>query len=155
MKALIQRVSRARVLVDGAETGAIGKGYAILLGVRQQDTEADALYLGEKTAALRIFPDAQEKMNLALMEAGGAVLVISQFTLYADTRKGNRPSFINAAAPAEAERLYEVYVGQLRQILGFDKVATGVFRANMSVEIINEGPVTIELCSDNRIRDPL
>lgn len=155
MKALIQRVSRARVMVDGAETGAIGKGYAILLGVRQQDTEADAVYLAQKTAALRIFPDAQEKMNLALMEAGGSVLVISQFTLYADTRKGNRPSFIQAAAPAEAERLYRVYADKLRHFLGPGKVATGVFRANMSVEIINEGPVTIELCSDNRLGDAL
>ena len=150
MKALIQRVSRARVTVEGAETGAIGKGYAILLGVRIQDTEADALYLAEKVASLRIFPDAQGKMNLALSEVDGAVLVVSQFTLYADTRKGNRPSFIQAAAPAEAERLYEVYVSQLRRILGPDKVATGVFRANMSVEIVNDGPVTIELCSDSR-----
>lgn len=150
MKAIIQRVSRCRVTVAGEETGAIGKGFAILLGVRIGDTEADALYLAEKTAGLRIFPDAQDKMNLALMEAGGAVLVVSQFTLYADTRKGNRPSFINAAPPSEAERLYEVYVAQLRRILGADKVATGTFRASMSVEIVNDGPVTIELTSDGR-----
>ncbi len=136
--------------VEGQETGSIGKGYAILLGVRQLDTDADALYLAEKTAALRIFPDAQDKMNLAVSEVGGGVLVVSQFTLYADTRKGNRPSFIQAAAPAEAERLYEVYVNQLRRILGSDQVATGVFRANMSVEIVNDGPVTIELSSDSR-----
>lgn len=153
MKALIQRVSRARVMAEGRETGAIGKGYVILLGVRQQDTDADALFLAEKTVGLRIFQDAQDKMNLALLEAGGAVLVVSQFTLYADTRKGNRPSFIHAAAPAEAERLYEVYVSQLRRILGSDKVATGQFRATMSVEIINDGPVTIELCSDARIKN--
>lgn len=150
MKALIQRVSRARVSVEGTETGVIGKGYAILLGVRLQDTEADAIFLAEKTASLRIFPDAQDKMNLALSDIGGAVLVVSQFTLYADTRKGNRPSFINAATPAEAERLYKVYVLQLRRILGPDKVATGIFRASMSVEIINDGPVTIELCSDGK-----
>jgi D-tyrosyl-tRNA(Tyr) deacylase len=150
MKALIQRVSRARVTVDGQETGAIGRGYAILLGVRQQDSQTDALYLAEKTAGLRIFPDAQDKMNLSLSEVGGAVLVISQFTLYADTRKGNRPSFIQAADPAEAERLYEVYVNQLRHLLGAGQVATGVFRANMSVEIVNDGPVTIELSSDSR-----
>ena len=148
MKCLIQRVSRARVVADGRETGAIGKGYAILLGVKIGDTDADALYLAGKTAALRIFPDAQDKMNLALAEVGGAVLVVSQFTLYADTRKGNRPSFIQAAPPAEAERLYEVYVGQLRRILGPGKVATGVFRASMSVEIINDGPVTVELLSE-------
>lgn len=153
MKALIQRVSRARVTIEGKETGAIGKGYAILLGVRHQDTDADAIFLAEKTAGLRIFPDEQDKMNLALPDVGGAVLVVSQFTLYADTRKGNRPSFINAAAPAEAERLYEVYVSQLRRILGPDKVSTGVFRANMSVEIINDGPVTIELCSDSRTQN--
>ncbi len=151
MKALIQRVSRARVTVGGQETGAIGKGYAILLGVRLQDTDADAIFLAEKTASLRIFEDAQEKMNLALSDVDGAILVVSQFTLYADTRKGNRPSFINAAAPVEAERLYEVYVSQLRRILGPEKVATGVFRAKMSVEIENDGPVTIELISDGRI----
>lgn len=138
------------MVVEGAETGGIGKGYAILLGVRHQDTDADAVFLAEKTAGLRIFPDAQDKMNLALSEVDGAVLVVSQFTLYADTRKGNRPSFIQAAAPAEAERLYEVYVSQLRRLLGADKVSTGTFRANMSVEIVNEGPVTIELCSDSR-----
>ena len=143
-------MSRARVSVEGTETGVIGKGYAILLGVRLQDTEADAIFLAEKTASLRIFPDAQDKMNLALSDIGGAVLVVSQFTLYADTRKGNRPSFINAATPAEAERLYKVYVLQLRRILGPDKVATGIFRASMSVEIINDGPVTIELCSDGK-----
>lgn len=148
MKALIQRVSRARVTADGVETGVIGKGFAILLGVRIGDTDADAKFLAEKTAGLRIFPDAQDKMNLALAEAGGAVLVVSQFTLYADTKKGNRPSFINAAPPAAAERLYEVYVGHLRRILGTGKVATGVFRASMSVEIVNDGPVTIELTSD-------
>lgn len=153
MKALIQRVSRARVTVAGKDTGSIGKGYAILLGVRLQDTDADAIFLAEKTASLRIFPDSQDKMNLAVSEVGGAVLVVSQFTLYADTRKGNRPSFINAAVPAEAERLYEVYVSQLRRILGHDKVATGVFRASMSVEIVNDGPVTIELCSDSRIQN--
>ena len=150
MKALIQRVSQARVTVEGKETGAIGKGYAILLGVRLQDTDTDAIFLAEKTAGLRIFTDAEDRMNLALSDVDGTVLVVSQFTLYADTRKGNRPSFINAAAPAEAERLYEVYVNQLRRILGPDKVATGIFRANMSVEIINDGPVTIELCSDGR-----
>lgn len=150
MKALIQRVSRASVTVEGRETGSISKGFAVLLGVRVGDTDSDALYLAEKTAGLRIFSDAQDKMNLALPEVGGAVLVVSQFTLYADTRKGNRPSFIQAAPPAEAERLYEVYVGQLRRILGDDKVATGVFRASMAVEIVNDGPVTIELSSDGR-----
>lgn len=150
MKALIQRVSRARVVVEGRETGAIAKGFAILLGVRIGDKDADAVWLAGKTAGLRVFPDDQDKMNLALAEAGGAVLVVSQFTLYADTRKGNRPSFINAAPPEEAERLYGVYVDALRGLLGHDRVATGIFRASMSVEIVNDGPVTIELTSDGR-----
>lgn len=148
MKALVQRVSRARVTVEGHEVGAIGKGFLILLGVRAGDNDSDAIYLAEKTAGLRIFPDGQEKMNLAIQEAGGSVLVVSQFTLYADTRKGNRPSFITAAPPQDAERLYEVYVSRLRRILGDDLVATGVFRASMSVELTNDGPVTIELTSD-------
>ena len=150
MKALIQRVSRGRVTVEGAEVGAIGKGYVVLLGVKTDDAEADAKYLAEKTAGLRVFPDPQDKMNLSVMDVEGNVLVISQFTLYADTRKGNRPSFIGAAPPAEAERLYEVYVAHLRRILGPDRVATGVFRARMAVEIVNDGPVTIELTSDGR-----
>lgn len=150
MKALVQRVSRGRVTVEGAETGAIGKGYVVLLGVKTGDGDADAKYLAEKTAGLRVFADAQDKMNLSVMDVEGSVLVISQFTLYADTRKGNRPSFIGAAGPAEAERLYEVYVGHLRRILGPERVATGVFRAAMSVEIVNDGPVTIELTSDGR-----
>lgn len=150
MKAIVQRVSRGRVTVDGLETGAIGPGYVVLLGVRNGDTETEAQFLAEKTAGLRIFPDDQDKMNLSIMDTGGSILVIPQFTLYADTRKGNRPSFINAAAPVEAERLYEVYTGHLRRILGPDKVATGVFRARMLVEILNEGPVTIELNSEGR-----
>lgn len=148
MKALIQRVSRARVTVDGREAGAIGKGFAVLLGVRIGDADADAVTLAEKTASLRIFEDEAGKMNLALLDSGGSVLVVSQFTLYADTRKGNRPSFIQAAPPAEAERLYEVYVAQLRRILGDGRVSTGIFRASMSVELVNDGPVTIELSTD-------
>ena len=150
MKALIQRVSRGRVTVEGAEVGVIGKGYVVLLGVKTGDGEADAKYLAEKTAGLRVFPDLQDKMNLSVMDVEGSVLVISQFTLYADTRKGNRPSFIGAALPAEAERLYDVYVGHLRRILGSERVATGVFRASMAVELVNDGPVTIELTSDGR-----
>lgn len=150
MKAIIQRVSRGRVTVADVETGVIGRGYVILLGVKQGDTEAEAAYLAEKTAGLRIFPDDQDKMNLSVVDIGGSVLVVSQFTLYADTRKGNRPGFSEAAGPVEAEHLYEVYTGHLRRILGPDKVATGVFRARMVVEIVNEGPVTIELNSEGR-----
>ena len=136
--------------VEGADVGVIGKGYVVLLGVKIGDADADAKYLAEKTAGLRVFPDLQDKMNLSVMDVEGSVLVISQFTLYADTRKGNRPSFIGAALPAEAERLYDVYVGHLRRILGSERVATGVFRASMAVELVNDGPVTIELTSDGR-----
>jgi D-tyrosyl-tRNA(Tyr) deacylase len=150
MKAIVQRVSRGRVTVEGVETGAIGPGLVILLGVKIGDTPLEARHLAEKTAGLRVFADAKDKMNLSVMDTGGSLLVISQFTLYADTRKGNRPSFVQAAGPVEAENLYEVYVGHLRRILGPDRVATGVFRANMTVEILNVGPVTIELNSDGR-----
>lgn len=149
MKALIQRVKAGRVLVDGKITAEIGLGYVILLGVKQGDASGDAQYLAEKTAALRIFPDQHDRMNLALQEAGGAVLVISQFTLHADTRKGNRPSFIMAAAADDARQLYEYYLDGLRRILGPDKVASGIFQAKMLVEIFNDGPVTIELKSRN------
>ena len=148
MKALIQRVSRGSVTVDGEKTGEIGPGFAILIGVRNSDTGDDARHLAEKTANLRIFPDDNDKMNRSLLDTGRQALVISQFTLYADIRKGNRPSFTNAAPPELAERLYDLYTDHLRKILGSDRVATGVFRATMTVEIVNEGPVTIELCTD-------
>ena len=151
MKALIQRVSKGRVLVEGRTAGETGRGYVVLLGVKQGDTEADAKYLAEKTAALRIFPDREGKMNLAITETGGSVLVISQFTLHADTRKGNRPSFILAAGADEARRLYELYIACLKSILGEDRVASGVFQASMLVEIFNDGPVTIELKSRNEL----
>lgn len=154
MKALIQRVVRGRVTVDGVETGGVGKGYVVLLGVRKGDAADDAKYLAEKTASLRIFPDADDKMNLSIVDTGGGILVVSQFTLYADTKKGNRPSFIDSADPGPAEELYGVYVGHLRRILGSERVATGVFRARMAVEIVNDGPVTIELCSDGRRNAP-
>jgi D-tyrosyl-tRNA(Tyr) deacylase len=150
MKALIQRVTRGSVSVDGQTIGAVQQGYVVLLGVRQGDTEADARHLAEKTAGLRVFPDAQGRMNLSVVEIGGGVLVISQFTLYADTRKGHRPGFTEAAGPAEAERLYESYVGCLRTMLGNGRVATGLFRAMMQVELVNDGPVTIELTTDHR-----
>ena len=120
----------------------------MLLGVRQGDTDQDAELLAAKTAQLRIFPDEADKMNLSLLDVAGQVLVVSQFTLYADTRKGNRPSFIQSAPPDVAEALYQHYVGHLRRILGQGRVATGVFRARMLVEILNDGPVTIELSTD-------
>jgi D-tyrosyl-tRNA(Tyr) deacylase len=145
MKALIQRVSKGRVLVDGKTVGEIGLGLVVFLGIKQGDAENDAKYLAEKTAALRIFPDENDRMNRSVIEANGSVLVISQFTLHADTRKGNRPSFILAAPAGEAKRLYEYYLVSLKRILGEDKVASGIFQAKMLVEIHNDGPVTIEL----------
>jgi D-aminoacyl-tRNA deacylase len=148
MKALVQRVSRASVSVDNSPSGSIGQGFAVLLGVRNGDTSDHARLLANKTTNLRIFSDSSDKMNLSLADVSGQVLVVSQFTLYADTRKGNRPSFINSAPPEIAEPLYEEYVAALRQALGADRVITGRFRAAMSVEIINDGPVTIELCTD-------
>lgn len=148
MKVLVQRVSRASVKVDGHIVGEIGHGFLALVGCRKGDTEADARLLAHKTCNLRIFPDADDKMNLALDAVQGSVLAVSQFTLYADTRKGNRPSFVEAADPALAEALYQVYVDALRQGLGNGRVATGVFRTVMSVELVNEGPVTIELNTD-------
>ncbi|MDP2989328.1 MAG: D-aminoacyl-tRNA deacylase, partial [Kiritimatiellota bacterium] len=119
----------------------------VLLGVKQGDTAEDADYLAGKTAALRIFPDEQLRMNRTIMEIGGSILVVSQFTLHADTRKGNRPSFILAAPAEQANALYEEYVAGLRRILGAEQVVTGQFQAMMTVEIINDGPVTIEIKS--------
>lgn len=151
MKALIQRVSAGAVAVAGRELARIARGYVVLLGVRQGDTEAEAAYLAGKTAALRIFSDEQDRMNLALAQVDGSVLVISQFTLHADTRRGNRPGF-ELAAPADiARQLYECYVAELRKILGASRVVTGQFQAKMTVTIVNDGPVTIELRSRNEI----
>ncbi len=149
MKALIQRVSAGAVTVEGRELARIGAGFVVLLGVRQGDTEGEAVYLAGKTAALRIFSDEHDRMNLALPQVDGSVLVISQFTLHADTRRGNRPGF-ELAAPAEiARQLYACYVAELRKILGSARVVTGQFQAKMSVTIVNDGPVTIELRSRN------
>lgn len=148
MKAIIQRAARGSVTVDGETIGEIGPGYVILLGVREGDTEEGARALACKTVNLRIFADEAGKMNRSIQDIGGSILVISQFTLYADTRKGNRPSFIRAAAPEPAESLYELYTDSLRAELGPDRVQTGRFGAMMQVEIINDGPVTIELTTD-------
>ena len=145
MRAVLQRVRRAAVCVDGNTVGAIGKGTVIFLGVKNGDTEVDAKYLAEKSCALRIFEDRNGKMNLSLADVGGSVLVISQFTLYGDARKGNRPSFVDAAPSEIAEPLYDEYTKHCRRILGDEKVDVGVFRAMMEVELINDGPVTFIL----------
>ena len=145
MRAVIQRVTRARVTVEGQTVGAIERGFLVLLGVGQGDTAADAEYLADKTAGLRVFADAEGKMNLALAEAGGVVLVVSQFTLYGDCRKGRRPSFDEAAAPELANYLYQEYVEALRT-RGL-RIETGTFQATMHVELVNDGPVTLLLDS--------
>ncbi|MEI6970100.1 MAG: D-aminoacyl-tRNA deacylase [bacterium] len=150
MKALVQRVIRGSVTIDGLKTAEIGPGFVVLLGVCHGDTAEDARHLADKTANLRIFADASDKMNLSLLQTGRQALVISQFTLYADTARGNRPSFVGAAPPELAEKLYDLYTEHLRTIMGSTRVATGVFRASMTVEIINDGPVTIELSTDQR-----
>ena len=146
MRAVVQRVSRARVTVEGRVTGEIGAGLMILLGVGREDSAAVAASLAEKVANLRIFEDDQGKMNRSLLEVKGAALVVSQFTLYGDARGQRRPSFISAAPPEQAAALYEEFNKALRA-LGIS-VATGIFQAVMSVELVNEGPVTILLDSD-------
>ena len=145
MRAVIQRVSRAGVVVDGETRGAIERGLLVLLGVGADDDASDVSYLAVKTAGLRIFEDAEGKMNLSVEDVGGAVLVVSQFTLFGDARRGRRPNFSAAAPPALAEALYKDYVEQLRR-RGL-KVETGVFQAMMQVELTNQGPVTILLDS--------
>ncbi|MCL6481259.1 MAG: D-tyrosyl-tRNA(Tyr) deacylase [Firmicutes bacterium] len=146
MRAVIQRVARACCRVGGNTTGEIGPGLVVLLGVGRNDTERDAAYLAEKTATLRIFADEQGKMNRSVLDVGGAVLVVSQFTLYGDARGQRRPSFVQAAPPESGKRLYEEYVRALAA-LGVP-VQTGVFQAQMQVELINDGPVTILLDSE-------
>ena len=146
MRAVIQRVSRAKVAVAGEVTGEIAGGLLVLLGVSRNDTPAAADYLAEKTAGLRVFEDAEGKMNLDVAQAKGAVLVVSQFTLYGDVRRGKRPSFDEAARPEQAKQLYEYFVGKLRAA-GL-RVETGRFQEMMDVELVNDGPVTILLDSD-------
>lgn len=147
MRALLQRSGPARVVVDGETVGEITRGLVILLGVGEGDTDEVARRMAEKCANLRIFEDADGKMNVSLLDAGGEALVVSQFTLYADCRKGRRPSFTGSAGPGEGERLYESFCAALRAF-GIP-VATGVFRAHMDVSLTNDGPVTIWLDSDD------
>ena len=148
MRAVVQRVSRASVTVEGQITGEIGVGLLVLLGVGREDTPAVAASMAEKVANLRIFEDDQGKMNRSLLDVEGAALAVSQFTLYGDARGQRRPSFISAAPPEQAAALYEEFNKALRRV-GIT-VATGVFQAMMSVELVNEGPVTILLDSDKK-----
>lgn len=144
MKAVLQRVTNANVNVEGSVLGEIGQGYMILLGVKQGDTEKEAAYLAQKTAELRVFTDENDKLNLSLLDIGGGALVISQFTLCADCKKGRRPSFVSAEKPDEANRLYEFFCDELKK-LGVQNVQKGQFGADMAVTLTNDGPVTILL----------
>jgi D-tyrosyl-tRNA(Tyr) deacylase len=145
MRAVLQRVTRASVRVEGETVGEIEKGLLVLLGIAQDDTKQDALYLVEKVINLRIFEDEEGRMNLSVLDAGGALLIVSQFTLYGDVRRGRRPSWIAAAEPQVAEPLYEFFVHEAGRKLA--RVATGEFRRMMEVELVNDGPVTILLDS--------
>jgi len=145
MRAVLQRVTRASVRVEGRTVGEIGPGLVVLLGVARDDAEADARYLVEKVLNLRIFDDAEGRMNVSLLESGGALLVVSQFTLYGDVRRGRRPSWVEAAPPEMAESLYELFVAGARR--SGARVETGSFRSMMEVELVNDGPVTILLDS--------
>ena len=146
MRAVVQRVSHAAVRVDSKTVGEIGKGLVVLVGIRSGDSREAADYLAEKVVNLRIFPDAEEKMNLSVCDVGGEVLAVSQFTLFGDVRRGRRPSYIDAAPPEEAEPLYDYFLSALRG-RGL-RVASGVFRAMMEVELVNDGPVTILIDSE-------
>ena len=147
MRAIIQRVKRGAVSVDGEITGSVDTGLVVLIGATHRDTKAEAQELARKTAHLRIFEDEAGKMNLSALDVGAGILVVSQFTLYADCKRGRRPSFTEAAPPEVAEPLIEHFVGALREA-GVARVETGVFRAYMLVEIHNDGPVTIILDTD-------
>jgi D-tyrosyl-tRNA(Tyr) deacylase len=149
MLAVVQRVTQGRVSVAGSVTGEIGTGLVVLLGVRRGDAEADAVWMAAKCVGLRIFRDGEGRMNRGIEEAGGSMLVVSQFTLLGDCVKGRRPSFVEAAPPDEANRLYERFVQEVRA--AGVRVETGVFQAMMEVELVNDGPVTILL--DSRARN--
>lgn len=146
MKVVLQRVTHASVKVDGETVGAIGRGFLVLLGVAETDTEGVADRMADKLCKLRIFEDAEGKTNLSLADVGGELLVVSQFTLYADCHKGNRPSFIKAGSPAKAEQLYEYFTERCRQYV--PRVEHGRFGADMKVELLNDGPFTIVLEAD-------
>ena len=146
MRALVQRVSHASVTIDGRIHGQIGQGFLVLLGITDGDTVDDAVYLADKTVKMRVFTDENDKMNRSLADVGGGLLIVSQFTLYANCKKGNRPSFTGAGAPDQAERLYEQFVERARQDV--PHVETGRFGAMMQVSLVNDGPFTIWLDTD-------
>ncbi|WP_270764108.1 D-aminoacyl-tRNA deacylase [Weissella confusa] len=148
MRVVLQRVSSASVTVDDQELGAIGQGYMLLIAIQDADTEAELDYLVRKITGLRVFEDEAGKMNLSIHDVGGSILSISQFTLYADTRRGNRPSFTDAGAPAYAEKMYDQFNTKLAAT-GLT-VATGEFGADMKVSLVNDGPVTIIFDTDNK-----
>ena len=150
MRALVQRVKRCSVSIDGKLTSEIGMGMLVFLGVKSSDGELDAEYLAERCASLCIFDDEAGKMNLSVQEVKGEVMVVSQFTLYGDTHKGNRPSYTDAAPPQIAESLYNNFIRHVQKLLGDKRVTSGVFRAMMDVELINDGPVTLMLESKNQ-----
>lgn len=149
MRVVIQRVKKASVTIDNSVTSAIGSGLLILVGIEENDTNEDALWLAQKIVAMRIFSDAEGKMNLDLLQADGHLLVVSQFTLHAQTKKGNRPSFIRAARPEKAIPLYTFFIDQLNVLTG-RTVQTGTFGAMMDVELVNDGPVTIWMDTANK-----
>jgi len=149
MRVIIQRVSKAKVTVNEKTVGEINKGFLVLLGIENEDDETDATWLAQKIVNMRVFKDEQDKMNLSVMDVGGELLVVSQFTLHASTKKGNRPSFINAARPEKAIPLYDFFLQQTKQLMG-KAPATGEFGAMMQVELINDGPVTIFMDSKNK-----
>ena len=151
MKAVIQRVTKASVTVDGKITGRIGTGFLVLLGVMQEDTEKEMQLLAKKVAEIRIFTDENDKMNLSLSQVDGEVLVVSQFTLCADMKKGRRPSFILSAPPERANRLYEMFCQELLKN-GVRNVDKGIFGADMKVELLNDGPVTIVMNTDEWLK---
>ncbi len=145
MRAVVQLVKEGSVTVGGKESGAIKRGVVIFLGVTRDDTEKDAVYLADKIVNLRIFPDHDDKMNLSLLDTQGEALIVSQFTLYGDCRKGRRPSYAKAAGPEQAEQLYSFFINQVE---GFGvRVGTGIFQAMMEVHLINDGPITLLLDS--------
>lgn len=148
MKVVVQRVKEGSVSVDGTVLSSIKRGFVILLGIRTGDRREDALFLADKCSTLRVFEDEGGKMNLGLNDVSGAVLVVSQFTLYGDVQRGNRPSFTEAARPEEAEPLYNIFVERMQENLGRERVAMGKFRAMMDVHILNDGPVTILINSN-------